>query len=202
MIEMLLKGGILLYPIGACSVVALSVFLERMFSLQRGRILPQAFAQRIEELVRTSRIDDALLLCEEAKTPIATIMAAALRHASFERKRIREAVEEVGKVEGASLERYVEVVGTCSAISPLLGLLGTVLGMIRVFQGVVEHGLGDPAVFASGIWEALVTTAVGLAVAIPAYIFYKILQGRVDDLLVQLEMRAAHIVDLLSEPAS
>ncbi len=201
MIDMLVKGGLLLYPIGLCSIIALAVFLERLYSLQRSRIVPLPFVQRIADLARENRAEDALLLCDEASTPIANILAAGLRKAKYDRQRVREAVEEVGKVEAAGLERYIEIIGTCSSISPLLGLLGTVTGMIRVFQGVAEYGLGDPGFFASGIWEALVTTGVGLAVAIPAFIFYKIIQGKADGLLVELEMHSSRIVDLLTEPA-
>ena len=198
MYDFLIKGGSIMIPIGICSVVALGVFLERVWSLQRRRIIPDGFVRRIEDLIGETRVKDALLLCQEAKNPMANVMAAALRNADRPRERVKEAVEESGKMEGALLERYIEVVGTCAAISPLLGLLGTVLGMIEVFQGVEVGGLGDPAFFAAGIWKALITTAVGLAVAIPAYIFYKYLLGRVDRILVEMQERSLRLVDLLS----
>lgn len=198
MYEFLIKGGTIIIPIGICSIVALGVFLERLWSLQRNRIIPDDFVKRIEDLVGESRIPDALLLCQEKKNPMATVMAAALRNAAHDRQRIKEAVEETGKYEAAMLERYIEVVGTCSAISPLLGLLGTVLGMIEVFKGVEFGGLGDPAFFAAGIWKALITTAVGLSVAIPAYIFYKYLLARVDHLIVEMEERSLRMVDLVA----
>lgn len=201
MYDFLIKGGTIMIPIGICSVVALAVFLERLWSLQRRRIIPDGFIKRIEELIAQARVNDALLLCQEYRNPMANIMAAALRNASRNRERVKEAVEESGRFEGAMLERYIEVVGTCSAISPLLGLLGTVLGMIEVFQGVEVGGLGDPAFFAAGIWKALITTAVGLAVAIPAYIFYKYLLSRVDTLLVEMEERSLRMVDLVSREA-
>ena len=196
--EFLTKGGPLVIPIGACSIVALGIFFERLWSLSRNRIIPEAFILRIEQLVGESRVHDALLLCQENRNPMGNIMAAALRNAKHQRPRVKEAVEEVGKLEGALLERYVEVVGTVAAIAPLLGLLGTVLGMIKVFQRVETQGLGDPTIFASGIWEALITTAVGLAVAIPAYIFYKFLLSKVDRLVIDMEERSLHLVDLLA----
>lgn len=199
MYEFLAKGGPLVIPIGVCSVLALAVFLERLWSLNRTRIVPEAFIRRIEELVRDDRVSDALLLCQENDNPMGNIMAAALRNAKKQRSRVKEAVEEVGKLEGAMLERYVEVVGTVAAISPLLGLLGTVLGMIKVFQRVEAAGLGDPSVFASGIWEALITTAVGLAVAIPAFIFYKYLLSRVDHLIIEMEERSLRLIDLVAQ---
>ena len=110
----------------------------------------------------------------------------------------KEAVEEIGKHEGAQLEKFVEVLGTCAAISPLMGLLGTVTGMMEVFREVEAAGLGDPSVFASGIWQALITTAIGLAVAIPAFIFYKYLLGRVDGLLLEMEERSLHLIDMVA----
>jgi len=197
--EFLVKGGPLVIPIALASILALGVFLERLYSLKRGRIIPDTFIGRIEGLVRETRIGDALLLCQENDNPMARVMAAALRQASRSRERIKEAVEEVGKVEGAQLERYVEVVGTIASITPLLGLLGTVFGMIKVFQKVESFGLGDPSVFASGIWEALITTAVGLSVAIPAFIFYKILLARVDRLVLEMEERSLQLIDLVAE---
>lgn len=199
MYEFLVKGGPLIVPIALASVVALGVFLERIYSLARNRVLPDAFIARIEGLVREARISDALLLCQEHDNPMARVMAAALRHPKRSRERVKEAVEEVGKFEGAQLERYVEVVGTMASITPLLGLLGTVFGMIKVFQKVESAGLGDPTVFASGIWEALITTAVGLSVAIPAFIFYKYLLARVDRLVLEMEERSLQIIDLVAE---
>ena len=199
MYEFLVQGGPLVIPIGLCSVIALGVFLERLWTLKRTRIIPESFILRIEELIGEDRVADALLLCQENHNPMGSVMAAALRNAEKDRPRVKEAVEEVGKFEGAMLERYVEIVGTCAAVAPLLGLLGTVLGMITVFQRVEEQGLGDPSVFASGIWEALITTAVGLAVAIPALIFYKYLQVRVDSLIVEMEERALRLIDMVCE---
>ena len=198
MYDFLVKGGPVVIPIIACSVVALGVFLERLWALQRGRIIPDAFIRRIEQLISDRRINDALLLCQENQNPMARVMAAALKTAAKPRSRVKEAVEEVGKYEGAMLERYVEIVGTVAAISPLLGLLGTVLGMIKVFQRVEEFGLGDPSVFASGIWEALITTAIGLSVAIPAFIFYKYLLSRVDRLIIEMEDRSLGLIDMVA----
>ncbi|MEM6533576.1 MAG: MotA/TolQ/ExbB proton channel family protein [Myxococcota bacterium] len=198
MTEFLTQGGFLVWPIALCSIIALGVFLERLWSLQRSRIIPDVFLKRIETLIGEQRIKDALLLCQETENPMARVMAAALRNAEKERGRIKESVEEIGKIEGSYLERYVEVVGTIAAITPLLGLLGTVFGMIKVFQRVEQYGLGDPAQFANGIWEALITTAVGLSVAIPAFIFYKVLIARVSALLVEMEDRSLKMIDLVA----
>ena len=198
MYDILLKGGPIVIPIGICSLVALSVFLERLWTLKRSRVIPDQFIERIQTMIREDRISDALLLCEESQSPMANIMAAALRNARRKRPVVKEAVEEVGKHEGAQLEKFVEVLGTCAAISPLMGLLGTVTGMMEVFREVEAAGLGDPSVFASGIWQALITTAIGLTVAIPAFIFYKYLLGRVDGLLLEMEERSLNLIDMVA----
>ncbi len=198
LVELLEKGGLLIAPIGLCSVVALGVFLERLWRLKRQRVMPERFISQIEGLVAEQRASDALLLCQNSQNPMAHIMGAALRYVDADRGRIKEAVEEVGRRESAMLERHIEIIGTCAAITPLLGLLGTVTGMMDVFRQVEQFGLGDPSVFASGIWQALITTAVGLSVAIPSYIFYKYLQGRVDTLIVEMEDRSLRLVDLVA----
>lgn len=198
LLQFLIKGGPIVGVIMLCSVIAVGVFLERLWSLSRRRVLPDAFVDRIETLIKEHRIKDALLLCQESQNPIANIMAAALRNAKRQRPIVKEAVEEVGKLESAVLERYIEVVGTMASVAPLLGLLGTVLGMLTVFQRIEQNGLGDPSVFASGIWEALITTVVGLAVAIPSLVAYKYLLGRVDHVILEMEERSLRLIDMLA----
>ncbi len=186
-------------PIGLCSIVALGVFLERLWTLQRHRIIPDEFIDKIESLIQEQRTSDALLLAQNSCNPMARIMSAALKHEAFDRARVKEAVEEIGRRESALLERYIEILGTCASIAPLLGLLGTVTGMMDVFQQVEAMGLGDPSVFANGIWKALITTAVGLSVAIPSFIFYKFLLGRVDHLVVEMEERSLNLIEMVVE---
>ena len=123
MYEILIKGGPIVIPIGICSLVVLTVFFERLWTLKRSRVIPDQFIERIQTMIKEERVSDALLLCEESQSPMANIMAAALRNASKQRPVVKEAVEEVGKHEGAQLEKFVEVLGTCAAISPLDGLL-------------------------------------------------------------------------------
>jgi biopolymer transport protein ExbB len=198
------KGGPLMWAILAAAVVGLFVFLERLYSLQRPRIIPRAFVDRIRAMVAKGRTNEALLLCEENGSSIARMMAASLRVYADGRSRadIKEAVEEVGGREVAHLDKNVEIISTMSSISPLLGLLGTVVGMIQVFQTFVEAyqaGRATPDVFADGIWTALITTAYGLMVAIPLLVLYKIIQGRNDRLVVEMEEDAMGIVDLLDD---
>jgi biopolymer transport protein ExbB len=198
------KGGPLMWAILAAAVVGLFVFLERLYSLQRSRVLPRAFVEQIRAQLAEGRTSGALELCTRNDSSIARIMAASLRTYADGKGRaeVKEAVEEVGGREVAHLDRNVEVIATMSSISPLLGLLGTVVGMIQVFQRFVEayqEGRATPDVFADGIWTALITTAYGLMVAIPLLVLYKIVQGRNDRLVVEMEEEAMGIVDLLED---
>ena len=167
-------------------------------------MLPRAFVDRIRALVAKGKTNEALLLCEENGSSIALIMAAALRtyEQSTHRSEIKEAVEEVGAREVAHMDRNVEVVGTVATISPLLGLLGTVVGMIQVFKEFVAafaSGQVGPDTFAQGIWQALITTAYGLIVAIPMLLLYRFLQGRTGRIVGEMEEDAMGIVNLLED---
>lgn len=184
------------------SVVGVGVFFERIWSLQRSKVLPRAFVDRIRAMVSRRKLSEAQLLCEENGSAIAMLMAAAIRVHSLGSPRavIKEAVEEVGNREVAHMDRNVEIVGTVASVTPLMGLLGTVIGMINVFQDFVQSfkdGVVGPDTFAQGIWQALITTAFGLTVAIPMLIAYKFLQGRNDRLVVEMEEDAMGVVDLL-----
>ena len=202
--ELFQQGGPLMWAILIASIVGVGVFLERLWSTQRSKVLPRAFVDRIRALVAKGKTSEALLLCEENASSIALVIAAALRafEHSTTRGDIKEAVEEVGAREVAHMDRNVEVVGTVATISPLLGLLGTVVGMIQVFRNFVEayaSGAVGPDTFAQGIWQALITTAYGLVVAIPMLVLYKFLQGRNERIVVDMEEDALGLVDLLED---
>jgi biopolymer transport protein ExbB len=202
--ELFEQGGPLMWAILAASVVGVAVFFERLWALQRSKLLPRAFVDRIRALVVKRKTSEALLLCEENRSAIALVMAAGLRaHANGgRREEIKEAVEEVGNREVQRMDRNVEIIGTVAAITPLLGLLGTVVGMIQVFKNFVEayaQGQVGPDAFAEGIWQALITTAYGLVVAIPMLVLYKFLQGRNGRVVVDLEEDALGLVDLLGD---
>lgn len=193
-----------MWVILAASVVGLFFFLERMYTLAPHRVLPREFVDRIRGMATRGEIREAQLLCEENGASVALMMAAALRTHGHTRTRaeIKEVVEEVGAREVAHLDRHVEIVGTVASVTPLLGLLGTVWGMIQVFQRFVtayDSGSATPDVFATGIWTALITTAFGLFVAIPMLVLYKYLQGRNDRLIVAMEEDAMGLVDLLAD---
>jgi biopolymer transport protein ExbB len=200
--ELFEQGGPLMWAILAASVLGVAVFLERLWSLQRPRVLPRAFVDRIRAMVSKGKTSEALLLCEENRSSIALLMAAALRAYGHDKNRaeIKESVEEVGNREVAQFDRNVEIVGTMASATPLLGLLGTVIGMIQVFKAFVDaYPQVRPDTFANGIWQALITTAAGLVVAIPMLIAYKFLQGRNDRIIVEMEEDAMGIVDLLED---
>jgi len=202
--ELFEQGGPLMWVILVASIVGVGVFFERLWSTQRARVLPRAFVDRIRALVAKGKTNEALLLCEENGSSIALIMAAALRtyEHSTSRSEIKESVEEVGAREVAHMDRNVEVVGTVATISPLLGLLGTVVGMIQVFKEFVAafaSGQVGPDTFAQGIWQALITTAYGLVVAIPMLLLYRFLQGRTGRIVGEMEEDAMGIVNLLED---
>ncbi len=198
---LLSKGGVLMWPILAGSVFALAVFFERLWSLRRSRVISDRFVEDVTRAVRRGRVADALVLCEHAGVAAADLFRVALDR--WERGGdVRAGVEERGRLVAADLDRYSEALGVVASIEPLMGLLGTVLGMIRVFHNVsrsaTESGV-DVSRLAGGIWEALITTAFGLAIAIPVYIGYKYVISRADRLVLEIEERTAGFVDLLDE---
>ncbi len=205
LIEFLKRGGVLMIPILAFSVVALMVFIERVWSLHAPRVIPRDFLALVRRKVEGGKAAEALTLCEGNQSALSNVLAAGLRQSGRPRHVVKEAFEEVGGIEFNRLGRFVEVLGTIAAVAPLLGLLGTVVGMIDVFRAVVDEasrtaGAANPATLANGIWAALMTTAAGLSVAIPAFIGYKYLLSQVDSLAIQMEEIALDLVDLLQEP--
>jgi biopolymer transport protein ExbB len=185
-------------PIVLSSVVALAAFFERLWALRRERVVPQAFCVELIELVRQERFADALTLCRKKDSSIARILEVAIESRGSSRSDLKEKVEEVGRRESAELERYIPVIGTISTLGPLLGLLGTVLGMIKTFEGIESGGMGQMNFVAGGIGVALITTFSGLLVAIPAVIAHQYLLSRVDRLIVDLEEVSLGVVDLLA----
>ncbi|MCG3172910.1 MAG: hypothetical protein GMKNLPBB_01082 [Myxococcota bacterium] len=187
-----------MWPILIASILAAAIFLERIWSLRQSRTIPQAFLKRLRSLLERGQCSEALAACEENDSALARIIAAAIRNREQGREKMREAVELSGRVEVAMLERFVSVVSIVANLEPLLGLLGTVLGLITAFQSIEKAGvMGDPTVVARGVWEALLTTAAGLFAAIPAYIMHKTLRGRINVIVLEMEEHAFEIVELL-----
>ena len=200
MYEFLVKGGFLMIPILASSVLGLGVFFERVWTLRGARNIPRELVRRAEDYVRRGQIEEAMALCRRGRSPLGRVLLAALKNAGQEREAVKEAVQEVGRREAAQLERYVGVLGTVANVAPLLGLLGTVSGMIKAFTVISVQGVGNPSSLAGGISEALITTAAGLTVAIPCFVAYRYFLGKVDRLVLELEQYAIHFVDLVKQP--
>jgi len=196
--SLLQQGGFLMYVILLCSVVGLAVFLEKLYHLHRAAIDPEPLLLRVRELVGDANTASALSLCRETPGPVAHIIAAGLSKAGLARPEIKEAIEDAGLREVSRLESRLGILATVAHISPLLGLLGTVLGMIRTFRTIENlDGLVNPSNLAGGIWEALLTTAFGLIVAIAAFVAYNFLVSRVEKMVGQMEVSAVEIADLL-----
>jgi biopolymer transport protein ExbB len=197
MYDFVVKGGVLMIPIALCSIIALAIFLERLWSLRRSRVIPRDFLIEIEDLIRREKIPEAITRCRKDNSSMANIIVAGIRNFGKRREIVKEGIEEIGRREAATLERYINVVGTIAAIAPLLGLLGTVFGMIKAFEVISIQGVGNPSSLAGGISEALITTAAGLVVAIPTFVLYRYLANKADALIVEMEEHSIRMVDLL-----
>ncbi len=195
------KGGLLMWPILFSFVVALGVFIDRWFHYHRAQINATDFVNGIRNALKRGNVDEAIALCDDAPGPVAKVVKAAVMHHDRSRDEIREAVEDVARSEIAHLERYLVILATIAQVAPLLGFFGTVLGMIHMFKDIEKAPLLSPSALAGGIWEALLTTAGGLAVAIPTYLAYNYLVSRVQNLVLDMEKSANEIVGYLARRA-
>ncbi len=187
---LLAKGGLLIYPILAASLIGSVLIIERFFALRRERISPRGLRKRVLALLGKDKQEEAVKVLKGYDTPLSALLLVAVENPHLDRRTLVERLEERGSRESHRMGRGIEFVGVLAAVAPLLGLLGTVTGMISVFRDVTAEATArgvNPANLASGIWEALITTALGLSVAIPLYILYRYLALRVDNLVVELE---------------
>ena len=194
MLEILQAGGWLMLPITLASVLAVGICIERAWSLRTAEVVPLGLVERLAD-ASDGEFDAGELEALCGQSSLGRILAAGLLAKARGRERMKEAMQEAAAGVVHDLERYLTTLGTIASISPLLGLLGTVVGMIRVFNALLTRGAGNPAVLAGGISEALVTTAAGLVVAIPALIFHRYLLRKVDELVVAMEGQAAALLD-------
>jgi biopolymer transport protein ExbB len=197
MLEFVIKGGLVMVPLLLCSVISLSIIVERCLSLRRNRILKHEVLQRIEELLRDRKIPEASTLCKRYPSSMTRILLAAILNHDKSRQEIKEIIEDAGRQEVPVLERYLTILGTIASISVLLGLLGTVMGMIRTFNAIAALGYGHPEALASGISEALVATATGLTIAIPTLVLYKFFMNKVDSLVIEMEKNSLRMLSIL-----
>jgi biopolymer transport protein ExbB len=192
-----MRGGIFMHPILLCSILSLAIFMERLWSLRRKRVIPSLLIPQTERLVREGKLSEAIGLCRVDDTSMARVLMAGLKNAGKRREQIKEVLEEVGSREATYLERYIEALATIANVSTLLGLLGTISGMIGIFSVISREVVVNPTTLAGGISEALNTTAFGLVVAIPSTVFYKYLIGKAEMMIVEMEEYSLHIVELL-----
>ena len=195
--EIVKAGGPFMVPIILCSIIAAGILFERLWTLQRKRVLPQELIKRVTDLTDKNQVTPKVIEALEKNSPLGRVLAAALANRDRGREIMMERVEDTGRHVIHELERFLNSLGTIASIAPLLGLLGTVTGIIRAFNAVMLGGMGDPRLLAGGISEALITTAGGLAVAIPSLIAYRYLRGKVEGIVIDMEKIAVKFADSL-----
>jgi len=196
--ELVQAGGWLMIPILICSVLSVAICVERFWTLRSGQIAPRHLLVRVWNWIKNGEMDNRRLKELRTGSPLGQILAAGIVSHRQGRDLMKESIEEVANQVVHDMERYLNTLGTIAAITPLLGLLGTVIGMIKVFSAIRLEGTGNAAVLAGGISEALITTAAGLTVAIPSLFFYRFFMRKVDELVVYMEQEALKLVEVLS----
>jgi biopolymer transport protein ExbB len=200
LLELVKAGGWLMVPILLCSVIAMAIIAERFWTLQRRRITPSNLVVQVWQWAKSGNLDDNRIRALRKSSPLGRILAAGLANRNSSREIMKESIEDVGRHVVHDLDRYLNALGTIASITPLLGLLGTVIGMIKVFAVITTQGVGDPGVLAGGISEALITTAAGLTVAIPTLMFHRYFRGHVDELVVTMEQESLKMVEAIHGP--
>jgi biopolymer transport protein ExbB len=196
-LEILIAGGWAMVPILLCSAVALAIILERFWSLRRKTVVPPELGEQVLAWARTRKLDPGHIETLRANSPLGEILAAALSVRNRSREIIKERVEDTGRHVVHRLERFLNTLGTIAGVSPLLGLLGTVTGIIKSFNAIQAGGMGDPRALSGGIGESLVATAAGLIVAIPALLAHRALRAKVDNIVIAIEKDAIRLADAL-----
>ena len=197
MFELIKAGGWTIWPIILCSVAALAIIGERLWSLQKKYVAPATLLAQVQQWLGETEIEPARIAALRVSSPLGKILAAGLVNRDHDREIIKEAIENAGRHVVPELERYLRSLGSIAAISPFLGLFGTVIGMIDMFSGIGQHGVGDPSIVAAGISTALITTAGGLAVAIPSLMFYRYFRGRVNELVMGMEQETIRLIEIM-----
>ncbi len=201
MYELVTAGGWLMLPIVMCSIVAVAIIIERFWMLRSARVLPKNLVSNTRRLVNNTRLTEDHLLALQQGSPLGRILATGLINRRQDRDILKSTIEDIGRHVAHDLERFLNALGTIAAVTPLLGLLGTVVGMISVFTTITNVGVGDPGELAGGISQALITTAGGLSVAIPTLMFHRYFRAKIDGLVIDMEQQAIKLVELLHEEA-
>jgi biopolymer transport protein ExbB len=199
--EIVRAGGPFMWPIILCSIGAAAIILERLWTLQEKRVLPRDLTNRLWQLVEANQVNDKVIAALEQNSPLGRVLAAGLANRHRSREIMMERLEDAGRHVVHDLERFLNMLGTIASISPLLGLLGTVTGIIKAFDALQAGAAGDPRMLSGGIGEALIATAAGLCVAVPALIAYRYLRGRVEGYVIEMEKDAIKLADALEAAA-
>jgi biopolymer transport protein ExbB len=200
MMEYVVRGGVVMVPIGLCSVLAFAIIVERLWNLRRKRVLHFDILNHIEKLLREQKIPEATTLCKRHETPMTRILLVAILNHDRPRAEIKEMIEDYGRQEVPILERYLTTLGTIASISPLLGLLGTVVGLLRVFEAMSQEGaVPHAAMLSGGIHNALITTVAGLCVAIPSLVAYNYFTRRAEGLILEVERISLRLLNILKQ---
>jgi biopolymer transport protein ExbB len=200
-LEIFQSGGLLMWPLLICSIIALAIVAERFWTLQKRNVAPDQLLKQVLDHEKANRVSEDLLKLLVKSSPLGRLFAVGLVNRDHGREIMKEAIEEEGSIVVHELDRYLNTLGTIAAITPLLGLLGTVIGMIQVFTSitpeVMSQGIGDPTVLAAGISKALITTATGLSIGIPALMFHRYFKGKVHSLTVEMEQQSVKLVEII-----
>lgn len=197
MLEIILAGGWLMAPLILCSILSLTIIAERLWTLRRSNVVPKGIGEQVKDWAARHELDRRHIEQLRSESALGRVLAGALINRHRSRELIKEAVEDTGRHVVHELERFLNTLGTIAGISPLLGLLGTVIGMIKVFSAIMAHGVGNANELAGGISEALITTAAGLTVAIPSFFFYRYFKGQVEEYVVSMEEQAINLIEAI-----
>lgn len=195
--EIIKSGGWLMLPIILSSIAAMAIIGERFWALQPRKIIPKNLVAQIWQWIKSNQLSPAQVDTLRKNSPLGRILASGLLYQQYDRELMKQSIEETGRHVVHELERYLNTLGTIAAISPMLGLLGTIFGMIQIFDAIAKAGVGNPAMLSAGISQALITTAAGLIVAIPALMFHRYFNGKINELVITMEQEALKMVELL-----
>lgn len=196
MFSIILAAGWPIWPLLCASIIAVALILERLVTLRRAKVLPNGLLQRVVAEYRQGKVNDAMLVSLEAQSPLGCVLSAGLRNVGSSREIMREAIEETGGVVAHQLERYLTTLGTIATISPLMGLFGTIVGMIEIFGSQSPTGT-NPMQLAHGISVALYNTGFGLLIAIPGMIFWRHFRALVNGFVIEMQQQAVRLVEVL-----
>ena len=196
-LDVIMSGGLVMYPIILCSILAMAIIVERLWALRVNKISPRNLISQVWGWVKNGKLDGKKVKELRDSSPLGRVLATGLINAKHGRDIMKEAIVDTATHEIHEMGRFLNLLGSIAAVAPLLGLLGTVIGMIKVFNAIVLEGAGNAAVLAGGISEALYTTAAGLVVAIPALFFHRFFSRRIDEIAVLMEQDAVKLVDVI-----